>query len=134
MMFLKKKYFDFEQVEDRLNIVWNKNALKITEKIILSEIQKISKLVLELKPKVMYVDICSLQAILVDETKKLFLEKMIPAYQNADIKLLAVCTGEDLFKQLFVSHILEEEMKQVNFQAKYFKTKNEAEDWLMSNK
>lgn len=67
-----------------------------------------------------------------DDGQKKYLKKMIPAFKTASLKKLAVLINEDLFQQIFVSHLLEEEMKHIPFEAKYFKNLNEAEEWLAS--
>jgi hypothetical protein len=132
MAFFHKKYFYYSVFGKILNVVWNENAKNITEKVFLKEIDRLAKLISEISPEKIFGNMVNLSELISEEGQEKYLKKMIPAFKTASLKKLAVLTNEDLFQQIFVSHLLEEEMKQIPFEAKYFQKMNAAEEWLAS--
>ena len=113
-----------------MNLKWTKNALKISEKEFFDEIDRMLGILQLVKPKRFYVDTNNLSEILEGETLKLFLNKVVSVYKKIGLKKLSVYIGDDLFRQIFVSHVLEEERKIMPINAKYFKNKDEAKRWI----
>jgi len=125
-----KRYCDVSFDGETLNFFWNERAKKISENKFFDELKFLSAEILKARPKTIIGDIENLQEIVVGENMIKFMQIMVPTYQAVELKRLAVYTGEDLFKQLFVDQIFEAEKKVLKFKAKYFSKKEEMFKWI----
>jgi hypothetical protein len=126
-----KLFFEYEQLDNILYVYWNKKALNITDIHFNKELLRLSEVLLYLKPKKLFVDIVNLNHYITPENQNDFLQIMIPTYKKIDLKKLSIFLGEDLFKQFFVSDLINEEQKQINFQAQFFNNIYTAKKWIM---
>jgi len=126
-----KKFFDYELINNTLYVFWNKNSLKITDNYFNKELLRLSEILISIKPEKFFVDIENLNHYITPENQNDFLKIMIPTYKKIELKKLSVFLGEDLFKQFFVSDILSEEKKQINFQAQFFNNIHTAKKWIL---
>lgn len=126
-----KLFFEYEQLDNILYVYWNKKALNITDIHFNKELLRLSKVLLYLKPEKLFVDIVNLNLYITTKNQNDFLQIMIPTYKKIDLKKLSIFLGEDLFKQFFVSDLINEEQKQINFQAQFFNNIYTAKKWIM---
>ena len=122
----------FEEANNILIFKWLLTTANMSEAEFIEEIKKASKTINSYKDcKVLLLSKDMRFAISPDIQLKAN-EILLPAYNSAKVKKLAILIPEELVTELSVEQTIEEKEDEHNFKSNFFSEEEEARKWLMT--